>query len=120
MDGKTRDDATLDLARLLISPESNLKDIGAFDDAAHAVACGYINQSNCIAGLEAKVMDMEKVLEQRITVYSYNTITLPDGRQVISHPTIPPHFWDGDKFTKIVTDGCHGLSGVLPTNKKEG
>ena len=36
-------DATLDLARLLISPESNLKEIDAFEDAANAIACGYIN-----------------------------------------------------------------------------
>ena len=38
--------ATLELARLLISPESNLKEIDAFEDAAHAIACGYINLHN--------------------------------------------------------------------------
>lgn len=73
------DKATLDLAKLLIRPESNLKEIGAFEDAANAIACGYIDQAARIERLE-KALRWYADIHQHPTSFALDALKKDEGK----------------------------------------
>jgi hypothetical protein len=75
-------------------------------------ATGEIEETYCelaialnklLAEREAQVRaeEREKVLLERMTIHTFNTMQLPDGRFVVIHPEIPPHVWNGNEFEPI-------------------
>jgi hypothetical protein len=72
------DEATLSLAKLLIIPESNLKEIDAFDDAANAFACGYITLHTQLAERDAQLAAAMEALGAHIQADAYRA-TFPDN-----------------------------------------
>ena len=80
--------ATLDLARVLISPESNLKQIDAFDDAAHAIACGYINQHAELAKKEEQLRVAVEALNRVVSFHVEKINPLSDAAILSSHAAL--------------------------------
>lgn len=73
------DEATLGLALQYISPDGHreLKQCGALEDAAHAIACGYINLEKELAKRDKQL----KVVKGELFTLKYPNEDVPDRRK---------------------------------------